>query len=83
MQNFSPFVSTKMRVVSNYSDFMDGRLAFVADEYLLDITLRGPLEPKVRKFNLSTYCKPKFNMKDMEYVQLSKNSDNYILYMIG
>lgn len=45
-----------MRVVSNYSDPMDGRLAFVVKDLLFDITLRGPLSPTVRKFTLGTYC---------------------------
>ncbi len=41
--NFEPYAHAELRVISNYSDFMDGKLAFVVSDKLFDITLRGTL----------------------------------------
>lgn len=43
LSNFEPYSHVELRVISNYSDIMDGKLAFAVSNQLFDITLRGPL----------------------------------------
>lgn len=43
LPNFKPSAHVEMCVISNYSDIMDGKLAFAVSNQLFDITLRGPL----------------------------------------